>query len=647
VQNSAGKGILFGFVGPSPSGNVISAQSSAVVLIYFLYGCYSLPTSVKASVIAFLSASPVVAALATTISSRLTLNPTAIHDGDAQIAQAIKAAYAGLGGKAPGSEQVDKTGSIAAKTTGAPIQVLVQPGSSQSGFQVLQGATTGSLIGQNSYRRPCEMFLYKVGEVSSAGVTTAISPAQLVGPSVSVPGTTALSIGTTLTGLFSGKTAFTPVTSPPLTLALDSGQSQTKYEVVVLFASASSVKPSFYSEPRYAAELPVWQIEQRNLNLYSFFIDLVLAGMLEILGVRDVLATETQLRSIAASIAAIEDTAWQEIVTSVQYGAFGPQLQTAIGIAISSDIVSLKIRASFAPLVELVAQRKVFLTKTIPSAAFTMVKGAYAIAGVILGAGDAAAVISDVASSDQGDLWTATVTQPTVHLNPSTVTIVPGVTAPTAFTASLPPGTTGTFVWTWTLNGAVAAQISDELGHTGTTLNQISASVVYLQSTPSDINDMTLTVQGFEVGTSGATTPIGTGKASITVNPQTTGIPKKLIVLTFKDGVTVGFSAFKPNTAVKSFAWSGPGGYKGGVYESDLAAGGVPILNPGNNWNDGESNKFYPTTSFTEGGFCYNLGNGYVGFNFYALTGDTVANETAYLQQTFAQAGPISINILP
>lgn len=538
VQNSSGNGVYFGFVGDPQIGSAINAASSAVVLLYFVFGCASLPASVRASVIEYLNESPVVATFAQVVAARVSLNPTAIEDGDAQIGHALIAAYTGLGGTTPSSKRATSQTSVVEQPAGLPLQVLVQPGSAMSGFQVVQGDTAGTVIGTNTYHRPSEMFLYRVGDVSTAGVTTPITPPQLVGTPTWVSGTASLSIGTTLSNLFSGKTAFTPVNSAPLALNLDSGQAQTQYETVVLFSSASTTAPAFYSDPKYTAEVPIWQTEQRNLTLYSFFIDLVLAGMLEILGVRDVIASEIQLRTVAAQIAAIEDTAWQQIVASVQYGAFGPQLQSAVATAIGSDVVSLQIRASFAPLVALVAQRKAFLTKTIPSTAFTMIKGAYAIAGVILGAGDVAAVIADVSNSDQGDLWTASVSEATLHLNPATVTVVPGSTSPTSFTVSIVAGATGTFVWTWTLTGGVNAQLTDEAvptAHKGTTLIDISATTVYLLTTPSDTNTMTLQVQGFSVGTGGALTSIGTASSEITIQATSkdTLLPTNFVMLTF------------------------------------------------------------------------------------------------------------------
>ena len=51
LQNAAGNGVLFGFVNSASASNVINAQSSAVVLLYFAFGVFALPPSVKAQVI--------------------------------------------------------------------------------------------------------------------------------------------------------------------------------------------------------------------------------------------------------------------------------------------------------------------------------------------------------------------------------------------------------------------------------------------------------------------------------------------------------------------------------------------------------------------------------------------------------------------
>jgi hypothetical protein len=646
VQNAAGKGVLFGFIDGSLPANAIGAQSSAVVLLYFAFGVYALPASVKGAVVAYLNEAAPTAIFAQTIAARVVINPTAIQDGDPQIGAAFLVAFEALGGKVSSANIPASSLAPIAKPASDPPLLLLQPSSPQSGFEVLQTENSNSIAGTNTFHRPAQMYIYKVGDVDMNGVETDLPLAEHFGSPIYVAGTTSLSVVSTIKNLFSGNTAFVPVTTTSITLPLDSGQSRTMYEIVVLFASSSQTKPAFYSYPRYAEAVPGWLIDQPNLSLNAFF-SLFVDVIFEFMGVSDVAASEAQLNAIIAAAESIQDTAWQEIITAAKYGNFGAGIKDAVLMILDGAITSPSLIKALDQLIVLSNQRAAFLSNLLPSTGLKMASGAYAVVGVILGAADITESISNVTASDQGDLWTAAVVQPTIHLTPTTAAITPGVTSPTKFTVAPATGQTGTLVWDWVLTGAVAAQISDELGHEGTSI-ETSAESVYLQTTPVDIQPMTLTVEGFQVASGGAKTSIGTAKATVTIQangPHSIVPTIKFVSVTYMGTPALAaFAVFTPINGASSiveYVWTPPVAGQTTAGFSQSAIPTLPVLVPANF-----------TATYSNDEFCYNWGGGQVGIygglvGYYTSNpptgGYTLAQAEAYMSKAYANSGVITV----
>ncbi len=533
VQDSTGAVIYLGFVDPTTRSNVLGPTSTAIGLLYFALDAYMMPATNNAAILGLIAADPNVAILADVIGKRILADPYAVNVSDSQITAALQAAFGSITGG-----ETAKMRSAGARNSGHvaipasdPAQLSIS-GGTQSGFNVNvdpSGATT-SFTGQNTFRRYARIYVYQTSTTDSTGTQTNLTTPHLVQPPLDVLSTERLNFGTALKDIFTHTSPLSPVTTNPITLSTPSGAVGATFDVIVLGSSGIAVEPAFFSESIYASQLSTWKADLSTMNLRTAIGDVFFGLILNMIGVTTITALPVNIDAAVASLEAIGESAWQAAVEEA--AATATNLMSPVNYA-----TKMLLKGSSGPLTssewaqDVWEAYQVLLKGANASAAaavseasfatylgvgFRVILGAISGASIVLGTGDLAAVLKDMMSSNRGDLWTATLDIPPIHLTPTSVTITPGSGSPTAFTVSPPTGATGPFKWTWTLAGGVSAKLTDENGNEGTILSTISATTVYLLTTSQDINPMTVTVQGFLVGTS--LTPIGSSKASVSVN---------------------------------------------------------------------------------------------------------------------------------
>ena len=143
-----------------------------------------------------------------------------------------------------------------------------------------------------------------------------------------------------------------------------------------------------------------------------------------------------------------------------------------------------------------------------------MLARALGVAGLILGAGDLGSVIHDLTVADDADRWNVTLLQPTLQISPPSVTIQPGGSQ--TFSAKLPVGVTGTIVYDWSTTALIGV-LSDGAGKTGRSF-ETSVATVTLQTTPSDVSPLTVSVIAYQVAPGGGRSTIGDANATVTLS---------------------------------------------------------------------------------------------------------------------------------
>jgi len=509
----ATKVILVGFVDSST--NTIDAQSSAVALLYFSLGGFTTPPENKKTLLDLIKQEPSVAPLTETIARRVVVNPFALTDGDAEIGAALKTASDAILAQRPSRAAT----SLLPKQTragGLDSLLLLTPSGIKSNLEVLQGTPPQSFIATNHARRWCKVFVYETGTEDKAGARVNYPKVKQKLPSLPLSSTRALGIKTSIFGFFAGNSTFTPVSTAPFTLDLVDNSAKTFFDIVVLGSSARISDPGFFTDPKYADEVARWHEELIALNLLSWLGDVVFGLLLEIWGLRGITQDLAAVEAAITNFRNVEIAGWSAILALAESGKFNQATTEFLAFSSRSAANAVRLRAALAPLLpalgikagqeEIAAGAQVCLK---------MFLAALSAADLILGAVDIGAVLFDLANSERGELWQATLVKQDVHLSPATTTINPGSEA--TFTATVPGGTSGTLKYKWSVASQFAVLTDTAGGQSGKSFESNSASVT-LATTPSDKSTITVSVEVFSVAANGARTSLGTAQAVVTMH---------------------------------------------------------------------------------------------------------------------------------
>lgn len=521
VQDSAGNGIMFAFLDPTKPNNVIDPLSTAVALMYFMLGSYTLPTGATAQILSLLALEPSVIALGQVIATRLAADPRAIVNGDAQIAAALQSAYNSIVPAGPGPSHMASGGSK--PFSNPPAELLVQPSGIVSGAEVVQLASPLEIQVTNHYRRRCKVFVYKTGTQPSGGAATMFTKVESFAGPISIPPTQSLSIFNAIEDLFTGASPFNPVSTAPIKFELDQGATKTFYEVIVLGSSENVEDPSFYGDSRYVDQVPLFRSTRVTLNILSAFVDLLFSVVLEVLGVKQIVSNADVVERAALNVAQIQDVEWQNALTLAQQGHFGEALAKQLTRLKDSSLVRQDLVGALAPLLS--AAEKAALEAGERGAAgaaylvaITALETILAGTTVILSAGDIGAVLHDLIAADTGDLWTATAFIPSFALNPPTASISPGQRV--TFTITPPIGYLDGDVeyhWTQTSNLSTFSSSDGLVGNSIITVG--SAVTVDLVTTGGDQGTITVKVVAYIRNPDGSRTRLDQATSVVTISP--------------------------------------------------------------------------------------------------------------------------------
>lgn len=521
VQDLSGNGIMFGFLDPTNPSNVIDPLSTAVALLYFMLGSYTLPTAATAQLLSLLALEPSVIALGQVIAVRLAADPRAIVNGDAQISAALQTAYNSIVPAGPGASHQASGGITPAN--GPAAQLLVQPTGIVSGAEVVELTSPLEIQVTNHYRRRCKVFVYKTGTQPSGGAVTMFTKVESFAGPISLPPTQSLSIFNAIEDLFTGASPFNPVSTAPIKFELDQGATKTFYEVIVLGSSENVEDPSFYTDPRYVDQVPLFRSTRVTLNILSAFVDLLFSIVLEVLGVKQIISNADVVERAALSVAQIQDAEWQNALTLAQQGHFGEALAKQLSRLKNSSLVRQDLYAALAPLLS--AAEKAALEageRGAAGAAYLVAIAALEtiLAGttILLSAGDIGAVLHDLIAADTGNLWTATAFIPSFALNPPTASILAGQRV--TFSITPPIGyLDGDIEYRWTQNSNLSTFSSSD-GLVGNAIITVGSAVtVDLVTAGGDLGTITVKVVAYIRNPDGSKTRLDQATSAVTITP--------------------------------------------------------------------------------------------------------------------------------
>ncbi len=521
VLDGAGKLALLGFVDPSAETNILDASSAAVALLFLAIGGAQASPDDKAGLLRELRAEPAVATLATVISARLTADPLALHNGDAQIQNALVSARDAVRANHPVRSRAVPGIRPVTRAAGFPPRMLIEPSGRQSGVEVVQDpARDGAIIPINNHRRWGKLFAYRVGYEDASGVRQDLPKAEALNNGDAFSATAPLGgVFTTLAELFSGGAAFAPVTGKSVPLAMKDGDVKTFVEIVAVGSAFTQSEPEFFSAPRYVAQVPLWREARGRLNLISWMADIFFGLFLEVLGVRGAVADFAAYEAAALAWENIDSIALRNIIAQAKSGQLPRAMAELVKLGLEEGeglVVMRELAAKSARLVATVAGEKVAISEALWATGFKALGGLLLSApGIVLGAVDIGAVASDLSNANAADLWTATLIKPTVAISPSAVQLGGGQEL--KLSATVPGAASGSkFSYAWTLSGSNLASLFGE-NKSGASVETSTPSVT-LTTTPSTQGTLTVTVKAYQLGDGGAKTLVGDAKSIITMS---------------------------------------------------------------------------------------------------------------------------------
>jgi hypothetical protein len=249
VTSANGNPMMMGFLGASEP--QISAHTTAEVLVYFGAGLFSFPAPLNQQAYASIAGTPGFANVEAAVSAAIAQNADAFSAANSPnntVASALSTFLTSL--YTPISASVARASS--ARTL---KDMLVDPGNEQSGITVLNQSPV-QIAFKNRYRRMAQAFVDQVSYGVSDGQSTSIQSAPITNvlPPMIIPPTTGLSsTNSTIVSTATNATAYTEITSTPLTLPVPNSL-WTRYQVTIVGPGAHAGALSSLTAEQLAAQ---------------------------------------------------------------------------------------------------------------------------------------------------------------------------------------------------------------------------------------------------------------------------------------------------------------------------------------------------------------------------------------------------------
>lgn len=472
VTDASGNGIMAGFLDPTLAGSQsITPRSTGVAQAWFALGGPFLPGNLKSQVLALLNADPVMDALGSVVAQRIAATPLAIVNGDAQIAAALTAAVNTL------TAGASESGPHSARLMDDPPTLVITPAFDQGGVSVLSDNTIIGVDLANSYRRPVKVYVYET-QTTTGGVATDISPAKLVAGPIDIGEPFALTSAAASARALLGLSApFKAFTINPIPLALDGASDQTTFEVVIIGPSATGVAPAFFSAPRYATAVTVWNAAIEVLFAQTYYCDFMYGALLELSGFGSIVPNSPNLVAAGVNTRAFASFPFSgsgRTLLPTPIAKWVPDLDKSINDCLASqDLCNqfIAVAPTIMANVEALALKqvnKVDWRASLQTATNFFSKLGTAFSNYHPGATFQKA-FDNLSLADAGSLWSVVVAKQKVNIAPVSPSVQAGQQV--TLTAVLAPDLTSTYEFDWTQSSANSTLSAVGESNTGTAIN--------------------------------------------------------------------------------------------------------------------------------------------------------------------------------
>lgn len=270
--DEGGRIVLMGFVEPGSAGS-IDVDSTAVALLYFALGAYTMPAEDLDELLDLLAADPATAALVTATAGALTANPLAINQADAALLAAVAGARDAILLAAPSLIASQRPAAKLSVSTPGGIRTDPGPGVTQSGVEMVVPEGSGQVVPRNTWPRRGVVLAYRTGLIDDAGGELPTNPPQPVGTSDLRVTRQASGVLDSLDRYLAALGAFEPQDGDPISLPLVAGSSRTLYELIALGPALDRAPPPLLSEPRYAGFQADWASRLAETQEDTFITD--------------------------------------------------------------------------------------------------------------------------------------------------------------------------------------------------------------------------------------------------------------------------------------------------------------------------------------------------------------------------------------
>ena len=495
LHKPSGKIVLMGIFDASDRNLKLDATSTAVALLFMALDGSSMPQDGRKPLLDLIRNSSATATFATVIQSLLATDAFTLETASTTLQSALLTAANSF------HSAIAQTGARNPLTTTLKPQLLLEPSGEVDGLTVVQDSSILGFDVQNSRRRNGIMYTYLVAHVNDAGTRTDIPPQQ-VGNLLDIPATRSL------LNLSSG---WHPVTSAPVPLTIQGSDRKSIYEMIAFNPVFGASDPSVFQLGRYAGVVDHWKQDVRNLHA-STALSYVAGIIFDAIGIGGATYGIAELTATIANLTPIS-TNLVSLLTGAQDGyALIPLTKSVIERILAESFLTPNGVKALSPLLQKAEGQvaKDLAVGSANSSVYVIMRSALRIflaVGAIGLAGDLLALAKDTSTGSRGNLYTATVFQPKVSLNPSSGPYTPGQDM--TVQASVPGIAASHLSFHWKLSGSNLANLSD-----GTNVGvdfTSTKSTVNLGTTPSTVGDLIVTVTVTDTTTS---TVIGTVAAT-------------------------------------------------------------------------------------------------------------------------------------